>query len=75
MSAVQYSSRGREGERERETACKTSGGVKDHSHTPLSNHRQHDEGLNFITTCYGNEWAVASSGCVRVITTLQHMCE
>lgn len=48
----------------KKTAWKTSG-VEDNSHTPLSDHRQHDEGLNFITTCYGNEWAVASCGCVK----------
>lgn len=54
---------------------KTSGVVEDNSHTPLSNHRQHDEGLNFITACYGNEWAVAGSECVTVITTLQQKCE
>lgn len=58
-----------------ETVWKTSGVVEENSRTPLSNHRQQDEGLNFITTCYGNEWVVASCGCVRVITTLQCKCE
>lgn len=66
---------GTETRKKRGTVWKTSGAEEDESHTASRNHRQHDEGLNFIATCYGNEWAVAGSGCVRVITSRQRMCE
>lgn len=51
---------------ERDTVWRTSGVVEEKSHTPPRNHRQHNEGLNFIATCSGNEWAVAGPGCVTL---------